>query len=388
MHSGDRALGGLVVLLALSLVVGPVAGAVSTHERPAAGASAPRPAAGDVAAALQQDVDADRVFMRAHLQPNGNATWAIEYRILLSTDNETAAFESLRRDVRRNPGPYLEEFAAGVAGTVAEAENVTGREMHVRNLSVRASIQQFGRYGAVTYTFMWTNFSRVTGDTVRAGDALAGLYLDGVTSLRFEWRSSYEATLVRPSPSDRGEDYVVWRGERTFGSGEPLVVITPAGPVPGALTPVFLAAAAVLALLVAGGGFLVYRRRAGTADEDAGASGEATEPPGGSATGGTAGSEAGDAAGEGGAGTGGTAAGAGEPPAELLSNEERVLKLLEDRGGRIKQQAVVEELDWTAAKTSQVVNDMKEDGQIEVFRLGRENVLRLPDQGPLDEEDQ
>ena len=68
-----------------------------------------------------------------------------------------------------------------------------------------------------------------------------------------------------------------------------------------------------------------------------------------------------------------------ETPPELLSNEERVLQLLEQRGGRIKQQDVVSELDWTEAKTSQVVGDLREDDEIEVFRIGRENVLSLPD---------
>jgi uncharacterized membrane protein len=64
---------------------------------------------------------------------------------------------------------------------------------------------------------------------------------------------------------------------------------------------------------------------------------------------------------------------------ELLSNEEKVLRLVEDNGGRMKQKQVVEELDWTAAKTSQVVGDLRDDEKLESFRLGRENVLTLPD---------
>jgi Uncharacterized membrane-associated protein/domain len=61
-----------------------------------------------------------------------------------------------------------------------------------------------------------------------------------------------------------------------------------------------------------------------------------------------------------------------------LSNEERVLRLLKGNGGRMKQQQVVTELDWTDAKTSQVVGSLREDEKIEVFRIGRENVLTLP----------
>jgi uncharacterized membrane protein len=76
---------------------------------------------------------------------------------------------------------------------------------------------------------------------------------------------------------------------------------------------------------------------------------------------------------------------AGSDPAdgldeELLSNEERVLRVLEDEGGRAKQQEVVEALGWTEAKTSQVVSGMRDEGTIDGFRLGRENVLTLPEE--------
>jgi uncharacterized membrane protein len=47
----------------------------------------------------------------------------------------------------------------------------------------------------------------------------------------------------------------------------------------------------------------------------------------------------------------------------------------------VKQQEIVSGLEWTEAKTSQVVNAMHEDGRIEKFRIGRENVVKLPEEG-------
>ncbi|MFW6318010.1 MAG: helix-turn-helix transcriptional regulator, partial [Halorubrum sp.] len=72
------------------------------------------------------------------------------------------------------------------------------------------------------------------------------------------------------------------------------------------------------------------------------------------------------------------------PPvdSDLLSNEEQVLRLIESEGGRMKQKQVAEELDWTAAKTSQVVTGLRDEGDLDGFRLGRENVLSLPDYDP------
>jgi len=71
----------------------------------------------------------------------------------------------------------------------------------------------------------------------------------------------------------------------------------------------------------------------------------------------------------------------GESPRErdLLSNEEHVLRELERNDGRMKQQALVESLDWTEAKTSRVANEMHDEGAIDKYRLGRENVLALPE---------
>nr|WP_242493394.1 hypothetical protein [Haloarcula hispanica] len=74
-----------------------------------------------------------------------------------------------------------------------------------------------------------------------------------------------------------------------------------------------------------------------------------------------------------------TDADAGAPPAELLSNEEQVLQLLESNGGRLKQQQVAGELDWTDAKTSQVIGGLRDEDKVETFRIGRENVVTLPD---------
>jgi hypothetical protein len=45
----------------------------------------------------------------------------------------------------------------------------------------------------------------------------------------------------------------------------------------------------------------------------------------------------------------------------------------------MKQQDVVAELGWTEAKTSQVVGGLRDEGDLDSFRLGRENVLTLPE---------
>jgi uncharacterized membrane protein len=64
---------------------------------------------------------------------------------------------------------------------------------------------------------------------------------------------------------------------------------------------------------------------------------------------------------------------------ELLSDEERVEHLLEQHGGRMRQADIVSETDWSDAKVSQLLSRMAEEGSVEKLRLGRENVISLPD---------
>ncbi|WP_343160898.1 helix-turn-helix domain-containing protein, partial [Halorubrum sp. CBA1125] len=69
------------------------------------------------------------------------------------------------------------------------------------------------------------------------------------------------------------------------------------------------------------------------------------------------------------------------PDPSLLSDEERVERLLEGNGGRMRQAAIVEETGWSDAKVSQLLSAMAEEGRVEKLRLGRENLISLPDEG-------
>lgn len=44
----------------------------------------------------------------------------------------------------------------------------------------------------------------------------------------------------------------------------------------------------------------------------------------------------------------------------------------------MKQKRVAEEIGWSSARTSQVVGQLREQGAVETFRIGRENVVTLP----------
>jgi len=391
--------------------------------------------------ATRQAVDADRTRIRVDLRPDGNATWTVELWTRLENDDDRAAFESLEADVENDSAAFTTDFRDRMVGSVEAASEETGRTMAIEELTVSTRTEGVpGSYGVLAYEFAWLNFSRVDGDRIYAGDAIDGLLLEPDTRLTISWPSDYEPTSMRPEPDERTDTAAVWRGSETlFLTGEPRVELD-SGSESGSLLPTVALALLGLLLLgtiawlgrsgrlrvpdALGGG--AARRGDGEAGEHAGGAGggtagagaraddsapdattasdeapdaasapdEATgaaEPPGDA----TAEGPAADAPPADGAGpaTDDEAAAAGESadeeddsedlPRELLSNEERVLRVLEDHGGRMKQQQVVAELDWTEAKTSQVVTSMREDDQLEVFRIGRENVLALPEEADL-----
>ena len=65
-----------------------------------------------------------------------------------------------------------------------------------------------------------------------------------------------------------------------------------------------------------------------------------------------------------------------------MTDEERVLELLDRQGGREKQVRLVEKTDWSKAKVSRVLSRMEEDGDITRIKIGRENLVCLEDNVP------
>lgn len=321
----------------------------------------------------QQDIDSDDVLMSVTVTEDGDAIWAIEYRTRLETEDDERAFAELKSDVENDPEPYEERFRERMDRTAASAENATGREMAISEMTVTAENRTLPQeYGVLTYRFRWSNFAAIDGDRITVGDAIDGLFLDEESSLLIAWPDGYELLDASPEPTETRSGSVVYEGPSDFAGGEPRVDLGLSGTAPdgepndGAdansdsdrsspvSTPLLAALVAIVFVGVAAA-FLALRRRGGTSEGGVGDRGD----------------------GEAGAET--TAAPTDD---ELLSNEEQVLRLIESEGGRMKQQAVAERLGWTDAKTSQVTKKLRESGELDGFRLGRENVLSLPEEDP------
>lgn len=337
----------------------------------------------------QLNASTPETTLQIDVHANGSAIWTVHYRFRLNDVNETAAFNRLRTAITSDPAPYRERFEQRMTGAVASAERTTGREMTVENGTVRAA--RNGTTGIVTYEFVWRNFAASDGDRIHIGDALTGFSFDNGTRVTISWPDNYEPTTVRPAPAERQPNAVIWVGSNEFIGSEPFVELvhlasttnsTNSGaeggsnrvPVPRNELSVWNIGIVVLLVLVVGlvGILVVQRRRT---------DGSATAAV---ANGSTTGQEISDET------NAPTSTDTESPPVpenddrpslDLLSNEEQVVEVLKRSGGRAKQQQIVEKLGWTDTKTSSVVRKLREKGTIDGFRLGRENVLHLPEEG-------
>ncbi|PSP93462.1 hypothetical protein BRC78_02055, partial [Halobacteriales archaeon QH_8_68_33] len=295
----------------------------------------------------------------------------------------------------------------------------TGREMEISGVS-RSAGRENGT-GTLAVSFTWSNFVRAEGDRLSVGD--------GFNTTRGTWlpRLSERQTLLVVPPSGYGVTSAPevgitggtarWEGPYDFEGREPWIVYsgdapTPTGtsttapgtnatetpdggPVGSLLSVVALAVLAGVSAAV----LVAYMHRE---DGDAGATVPTTggNPDDGAAAASAGGSDAGSASTGGRAGdatAGGAAAGAGAAGGstadgteddgineELLSDEERVERLLERNGGRMKQGNIVKETGWSNAKVSQLLSSMAEEGRVDKLRIGRENLISFPDEDVAD----
>lgn len=314
-------------------------------------------ATGDAASASAvRAPDTDNTVTRIAVRADGDARWTVRIRTRLNTDEDVQQYRGFQEEFRANTSRFLDPFAGRMAGVVAGASNATGREMAAENFTATTGVQEVPRrWGVVSFSFTWTNFARVDGSRLVVGDVFEGGFLLAANdSLVVETPPGYAVRSVAPESTESEVAAATWTGREDFGDGRPRVVMGPAAtPTVGTASktatggasglPLGLLAPAAAALLIGVGGALYVRR--------SGDDGRAV----------------------------GTDEGGDDPGSPVLTDAERVEQVLAENGGRMKQAGVADELGWSASKTSRVVAGMVEADRVAKLRVGRENVLDLPE---------
>jgi hypothetical protein len=369
--------------------------------------------------------------IRINVSEDGDATWTVKSRFLLTDDEETEAFVE-----------YADAVSSGERDDVYDrdlfephvrtAEETTDREMSIEDEGWQEpslespdddEYDDDTKVGVLSYSFTWTNFATVDGNQIRFGDALQTDDGSWFSMLAEEQRleiqsppnygfhdynlpvSPQDGALVIDGPYQFSEDeleVVFLRGAGDGGNSLGGFLVSEQGLIGG----LFL-----LVLMVGSTSYLLARRSsevelpaglvmvrslwsdpddsvetteaASSADSDDVPPGRPPAEPEPLAGEHTADSGQAFAYEEDEAEAENEAEDDGIDP-ELLSDEERILRLLRRNGGRMKQASIVTETGWSNAKVSQLLSEMDDDEEISKLRIGRENLITLPEVDPTE----
>ncbi|MFW6449232.1 MAG: helix-turn-helix transcriptional regulator, partial [Halobacteriota archaeon] len=272
----------------------------------------------------------------------------VEYRFDVSDEERADAFEALVDGVRA--GEIDPEIDRGtVEAYRQEAAASTGRSMTIEDARWVDRVED--DVGILGFAFTWTNFTARSGATVTVGDAFHSTdgrwlrTLDEGTRLTIDAPEGYELTSA-PEVAQSDDGRLQWDGPLTLESGDLEVVYrdpsVDEGGTPWMLLAFFLVVLGVTGAMIAVG----YRQ---SRLVHGGAEASQTADP------------------------------LDEIDEELLSDAERVERLLRENGGRMKQASIVEATDWSNAKVSQLLSEMAEGERIQKLRIGQENLISLPE---------
>ncbi len=371
-------------LLVLTVVLVAPAGATATAGM--AQQSAPQ----DVSALAGGSLYAPTTTMDVYLQPDQSADWEVSVAYDLPNASQQTAFDTVAEEFETGSasvGPEASLFQ-NVASLVGEQ---TGREMAITNVDYSAS--RSGSTGELTLSFTWTGFLRsvttnetqrlIFNDALRISDSETWLTtLRANQVLRIHTPRGYAITSANEGFSSNTVEIT---GPRTFSAEEHIRVVYEES-VFGAGAIRFLGVAVIIASLIVGGAILLRRtdrvhvretvlpgsRESPAADDDPPHAEQQAATPDEQPV------EPGDQSGDSGPQYPDAAA---DEPADptLLADDERVERLLDRNDGRMRQADIVDETGWSDAKVSQLLSTMVDDDQISKLRIGRENLITLPD---------
>jgi uncharacterized membrane protein len=373
----------LLALLALTVALAPRA--ATGAFLPAATGSA---SAAQTSATPTETMPPETTQIDIRLNANGDAAWTITTRLDATTEEEKAAFSDLANQYEsgQKTPPWLDRVRAAAAAS----SDASGRQMNVTDERFTSDVNS----STMTLRFTWTNFARDQGDHMVIDDAFnttRGTWLDGLTEnqeLTIELPDGY-AVVSAPRAVQNAQFH--WQGPQQFEPGYMTIEYSGDG---GVISPspnpernsllwggFFIVGIGIIAV-----GAYVFSRRNGGLPSPVPERGDGPDSPSASPPATTQSTDD-----DGATATTGTV----EPTTEesepddevdeeLLSDEERVERLLDANGGRMKQATIVKETGWSNAKVSQLLSAMADDGAINKLRIGRENLISFPDEDVTD----
>jgi uncharacterized membrane protein len=266
-----------------------------------------------------------------HVDSDGLATW-----IITQVAELNASIDS------------LEQFQNRVTLLVEAAKNETGREMTGDVESIKHVLS--GSYVIVEYIFMWKNFSKIEDSKILIGDVFQVenifLQLCGDGEVHLTYPSGYIVEAVSPEPYERDDSQqtIRWLGTNDFTNGLPIIILEEKIINPGFLEALQESAIMIVSLVAiisaSSVSFFVFRRHRKTKRKTIESVEHLTLP-------------------------------------RIESDEDKIVKLLKASGGGLHQSAIVNQLKFSKAKTSQLLAALESKGVVSRYKKGRNKIVTL-----------
>ncbi|WP_330631595.1 helix-turn-helix transcriptional regulator [Halocatena halophila] len=316
---------------------------------------------------LLEDEEFGRKTFSVHVYENGSARWTHLYRRDLPSGDEREQFLAFAEQFNNAPNNELKrQFTTNARELTQTNSNLTGRTMNATEFQYDAHLGRLNNSGVVELSFVWTNFTQQQGNEHTVSDVFdSGLFLGQDQRFELTWSENLTVKSVTPKPDERSTDTITYTGTsggRVFYDKRPKIVFVRAGTqgqyvkgttndglpwelIGGAVG--FLLLAAVIAVRRTD---LLQRRHTESEGEKAPPARHESE--------------------------------SSITDADLMTDEDRVVALLKENGGRMKQVQIVEATNWSKSKVSMLLSDMDEDDKISKLRVGRENIISLAGNEP------
>jgi hypothetical protein len=281
------------------------------------------------------------------LRSDGSATWRIEHRFLLATQEDVTFFEQYLAQFEAEKQFYLQDFANRMQTLVSRASLITGRSMGAENFQVVTDLVHAAAasYGVIVYSYEWVGFAKLEATRLVVGDVFeGGFYLYQGDAMIVVYPFAYGVVAASPIPDEtRSADRsLVWYGRRNFGAGEPTVILEEELAAVVDDFPAFLPWISVIVAIVVGGFAILYfvRRRNKPGSDGAGSLRRVAVE-------------------------------------KMADEEEKVIKLLRAAGGKLFQSQITRHCGFSASKTSELLSGMEKKRVIKRKTQGREKLVIL-----------
>jgi uncharacterized membrane protein len=272
----------------------------------------------------------------------------IAYSVQINSDGSGLWKITNFSDVNASVGTFS-DFQDKVSNLIDSASNATHRAMSPDENSLQINTTISSESKITEYSFLWQNFSVIQGhqivfgDVFQVNDFFSQLY--GDAALQISYPAAFSVKSVTPAPYQRDDSAKTldWARTQDLVNGKTDIILT-STPLNDNSSQNELQLYIIIGVIVAAGaalsltGFYMFKRRKTSQSKSMVIPAE---------------------------------------PAEVETEEGKILKLLKLSGGNMRQSAIVDQSRFSKAKTSQLLTVLEKKGTITRYKKGRDKIVTL-----------